>query len=97
MDLRLRDRVALLMGATNEIGQAVCYGPVNEGAKAAFSDINQEKGQALATEIARAGGDAIFLRTDVRECREGKDHQELSPRKARNARRCGPYDIAFAL
>jgi NAD(P)-dependent dehydrogenase (short-subunit alcohol dehydrogenase family) len=73
MDLGLKDRVAFLTGATNEMGRAVCLGLVNEGAKVAFSDINLEKGEAMATEIAGAGGEGIFLRTDVRNYREVKD------------------------
>ena len=31
MDLRLKDRVAFLTGATNEIGRAVCLDLVKEG------------------------------------------------------------------
>ena len=74
MDLGLKDRVAFLTGATNEIGRAVCLGLINEGAKVAFSDINVEKGEALAAEIAALGGDGIFLKTDVRNYPEVKDN-----------------------
>jgi NAD(P)-dependent dehydrogenase (short-subunit alcohol dehydrogenase family) len=72
MDLRLKDRVAFLTGATNEIGRAVCLELVNEGAKIAFSDINVEKGEDLAHEIAGIGGEAVFLKTDVRNYEEVK-------------------------
>lgn len=73
MDLGLKDRVAFLTGATNEIGRTVCLGLVGEGAKVAFSDINVEKGKAMATEIAAAGGDGLFLKTDVRNYKEVQD------------------------
>jgi NAD(P)-dependent dehydrogenase (short-subunit alcohol dehydrogenase family) len=73
MDLGLKDRVAFLTGATNEIGRAVCLGLIKEGAKVAFSDINVEKGEALASEIAGLGGEGIFLKTDVRNYQEVKD------------------------
>ena len=69
MDLGLKDRVAFLTGATNEIGRAVCLGLLREGAKVAFCDINVEKGEAMATEIAGAGGEGIFFKTDVRVVR----------------------------
>jgi NAD(P)-dependent dehydrogenase (short-subunit alcohol dehydrogenase family) len=74
MDLGLKDRVAFLTGATNEIGRAVCLGLIREGAKVAFSDINVEKGEALATEIAGLGGEGLFLKTDVRNYQEVKDN-----------------------
>jgi NAD(P)-dependent dehydrogenase (short-subunit alcohol dehydrogenase family) len=73
MDLGLKDRVAFLTGATNEIGRAVCLDLVKEGAKVAFSDINVEKGEAMATEISGAGGEGIFLKTDVRNYNEVKE------------------------
>lgn len=73
MDLGLKDKVAFLAGATNEIGRAVCFGLASEGAKVAFSDINVEKGEAMATEIAGAGGEGIFLKADVRNYRAVKD------------------------
>jgi NAD(P)-dependent dehydrogenase (short-subunit alcohol dehydrogenase family) len=73
MDLGLKARVAFITGATNEIGRAVCLGLVKEGAKVAFSDINVEKGEAMATEISGAGGEGIFLKTDVRNYKEVKD------------------------
>ena len=47
MDLGLKDRVAFVTGATNEIGRAVCLGLIREGAKVAFSDINVEKGEQV--------------------------------------------------
>ena len=74
MDLGLKDRVAFVTGATNEIGRAVCLGLINEGAKVAFSDINVEKGEALAAEVAGLGGEGIFLKTDVRNYQEVKDN-----------------------
>lgn len=73
MDLGLKGKVAFVTGATNEIGRAVCLGLIKEGAKVAFSDINVEKGEALAAEVAGLGGEGIFLKTDVRNYQEVKD------------------------
>jgi NAD(P)-dependent dehydrogenase (short-subunit alcohol dehydrogenase family) len=74
MDLGLKDRVAFLTGATNEIGRAVCLGLIREGVKVAFSDINVQKGEALASEITGLGGEGLFLKTDVRNYQEVKDN-----------------------
>ena len=73
MDLGLKGKVAFVTGATNEIGRAVCLGLIKEGAKVAFSDINVEKGEALAAEVTGLGGEGIFLKTDVRNYQEVKD------------------------
>jgi len=74
MDLKLKDKVAFITGATNEIGREVCLNLVREGAKFLFSDINTQKGEALAKEIADLGGDAIFSKVDVRDYEEVKDN-----------------------
>jgi NAD(P)-dependent dehydrogenase (short-subunit alcohol dehydrogenase family) len=74
MDLRLKDKVAFLTGATNEIGREVCLHLVREGARIVFSDINAQKGEDLAKEIASMGGDGVFLKTDVRDYQEVKDN-----------------------
>lgn len=87
MDLRLKDRVAFLTGATNEIGRAVCLSLVKEGAKIVFSDINIKKGEELANEIGGIGGEAIFLKTDVR------DYQEVKASVMKAKDRFGRIDI----
>lgn len=72
MDLKLKNKVAFLTGATGEIGSAVCHTLVSEGARLAVSDINLEKGEELAKEMTDAGGDVIFMKTDVRDYDEVK-------------------------
>ena len=73
MDLGLKGKVAYLTGAANEIGAGVCRTLAKEGAKLAITDINVEKGEELVKEIVDFGGDAIFLKTDVRNYSEIKD------------------------
>ncbi len=74
MDLKLKDKVAFITGATNEIGREVCLNLVREGAKLLFSDINTQKGEDLAKEIADMGGEAVFSKVDVRDYEEVKDN-----------------------
>ncbi|MEE9611537.1 MAG: SDR family oxidoreductase [Desulfatiglandales bacterium] len=74
MDLKLKDKVAFITGATNEIGREVCLNLVREGAKLLFSDINAQKGEDLAKEISHMGGDAVFSKVDVRDYEEVKDN-----------------------
>jgi len=73
MDLRLKDRVAYLTGATNEIGAEVCRTLAREGARVAITDINVEKGETLVKEIKALGGEATFAKTDVSNYSEIKD------------------------
>lgn len=73
MDFGLKNKVAFLTGATNEIGAEVCRTLAKEGAKLAITDINVEKGQALVKEIEASGGDAMFLKTDVSRYDEVKE------------------------
>ena len=73
MDLGIKDRVAYLTGATNEIGAEVCRTLAKEGARLAVTGIDVEKGEELVKEIKGFGGNAIFLKTDVRDYDEVKD------------------------
>ena len=51
MDLKLKDKVVLVTGATGGIGTALCYALKNEGAKIALSGRNKEKVNTLAKEL----------------------------------------------
>jgi 2-hydroxycyclohexanecarboxyl-CoA dehydrogenase len=72
MDLKLAGKVALLTGATNGIGEAVCRTLAEEGARLAFTDINVGKGEALAKDLEASGSEALFLKMDVRNYDEVK-------------------------
>ena len=70
--MRLAGKVALITGGTSGIGQATALLLAQEGAKVALTGRSEERGQAVVAEIARVGGTAIFIRSDVRlaeECR----------------------------
>lgn len=65
MDLGIRDRVALVTGAGRGIGRQICLTLGEEGAKVAVNDVFQERAEAVAEEIQRAGGQAMGLVADV--------------------------------
>jgi NAD(P)-dependent dehydrogenase (short-subunit alcohol dehydrogenase family) len=64
-DMKLKDKVAIITGATKGIGRACAYEFAREGAKVVLSGRTVSLGEAAAREICDAGGDAIFVRCDV--------------------------------
>jgi 3-oxoacyl-[acyl-carrier protein] reductase len=60
--MRLKDKVAIITGAGQGIGEAYAQRFAKEGAKVVVADINEEKGRAVAAAI---GGEAVFERVDV--------------------------------
>ena len=60
--MRLKDKVAIITGAAQGIGEAYARRFAAEGAKVVVADINAEKGQAVAASI---GGAAVFEKVDV--------------------------------
>jgi NAD(P)-dependent dehydrogenase (short-subunit alcohol dehydrogenase family) len=70
--MRLRDQVALITGGTSGIGRATALLFAQEGARVAITGRNDSRGQEVVAEVEQAGGQALFLRADVRfadECR----------------------------
>jgi len=62
---RLAGKVAFLTGAGAGIAKATAKAYVSEGAKVAIIEINREAGERAEREIRGAGGDALFVETDV--------------------------------
>jgi NAD(P)-dependent dehydrogenase (short-subunit alcohol dehydrogenase family) len=73
---RLHEQVALVTGGTSGIGRAIALRFAQEGARVALTGRNAERGHAVAAEINAAGGEAIFIQSDVRladQCRHAVD------------------------
>lgn len=62
---RLTGKVAFLTGAGAGIAKATAKAYVREGAKVAIIEINRETGRAAERELCEAGGEAVFVETDV--------------------------------
>lgn len=65
MEPWFQNKVALVTGAADGIGKASALLFAHRGAKVVVTDINPEKGEAVAQEIREGGGEAVFVLTDV--------------------------------
>src|SRR5579864_5934190 len=61
----LKDKVALVTGASQGIGRATALALAENGAKVAIAARNAEKLASLASEIAQTGGEALPIKMDV--------------------------------
>lgn len=64
---RYQDKVVLITGATSGIGEATAHAYAREGAKVFFCGRREERGREVQDAIREAGGEATFMRADVRE------------------------------
>src|SRR4051812_36788222 len=63
--MRLAGKVAIVTGAASGIGQATAVLFAREGAKVVVADVKADGAQETLRQIADAGGEAVFARTDV--------------------------------
>src|SRR3954447_25188543 len=68
--MRFQDKVAIVTGAAQGIGEAYARALAAEGASVVVADLNEDSGTRVAKEIneehgERDGGTAMFVRTDV--------------------------------
>jgi NAD(P)-dependent dehydrogenase (short-subunit alcohol dehydrogenase family) len=65
MTKRLKGRVSLITGAAFGIGRTSALAFAREGAKIVIADVNESGGEETAQLVRKAGGEAMFIRTDV--------------------------------
>jgi L-rhamnose 1-dehydrogenase len=66
----LQDKVAIVTGAARGIGRAIALRFGQEGACVAIVDLREEEGRKAVRLIEGAGGQAVFVRTDVSDQRQ---------------------------
>ena len=63
--MRFADKVAIVTGSGQGIGEAYARSLAEEGAKVVVADLNEEQAVRVAKEIEAAGGTALAVRVDV--------------------------------
>jgi 3-oxoacyl-[acyl-carrier protein] reductase len=71
MDLGLKGRTALVLGAGGGLGRAISKALAREGARVAAGDVNHDALAQTVAEIEAAGGEAMALRWDLADIAAG--------------------------
>jgi len=87
--MRLEGKVALITGGTSGIGSATAIRFAREGAKVALTGRNSQRGEDVVGAIEDIGGEAVFIRSDVRIAEDCQNAVE------RTLQRFGKIDILF--
>ncbi|GAB3264425.1 SDR family oxidoreductase [Nocardioides dilutus] len=65
MSSRFENKVAVVTGAAQGIGEAYARALAAEGASVVVADLNEEAGRQVVKQVEADGGQGIFVRTDV--------------------------------
>lgn len=72
--MSLKGKAAIVTGGSSGIGEATVREMVNSGAHVLIADINDERGQQLASELHSDVTKVICQRVDVNKRRRYSDH-----------------------
>ena len=63
--MTLEEKVAVVTGGGQGLGRAITLALARAGAKAVVADMNPDTAEAVAAEVAEAGGEALAVQVDV--------------------------------
>jgi len=63
--MRYKDKVVIVTGSARGIGRAIAVGFGKEGARVVVADIRADQGEETARMVTEAGGQGLFVFTDV--------------------------------
>ncbi|MEG0288139.1 MAG: glucose 1-dehydrogenase [Carnobacterium sp.] len=86
---KLKDKVAIVTGATSGIGESTAKLYAAEGAKVVVVGRNEERGAEAVAAIKEAGGEAMFISADMTK------HTEVEECVAKTLEKYGTIDILF--
>ena len=89
MSGQFQDKVALITGGSSGIGWAASQIFAREGAKVVVADINVPGGEEVVKKIKESGGEATFIKTDVRIV------TEIEAMVSETLKKYGRLDYAF--
>ena len=67
---RIKNKVAVVIGASQGIGEGIAIRLAEEGAKLVLGDIKKESGEALADKLKKKGSEVLFIKTDISSLQE---------------------------
>ena len=70
---RIDEKVAIVTGGAQGIGQGICLRLAEEGARVAIFDVNLDEAKNTAQEIEASGGKALAFKVDVTKSAEVED------------------------
>jgi len=79
IQMRLKDKVSIITGASSGIGKASALLFAKEGAKVVVADVDESGGNLTVESIQQEGGEASFVRVDVTsedDCKGMIEHAE---------------------
>ena len=68
--MRLKDKVAIVVGGANGIGRATSLTLARQGARCVIADLDIERANTAAEEIKIQGGNALAIQLDMTNCDE---------------------------